>query len=194
MKTTKTVACTITALLMLSLIALSASATVVPTFTVTSLSQLPIVLPAETVFNGSILVSGTIRFWISDPSGAQIVNLGLVDDVAAFSFVAKQDGNYTFNFENDLPSSNPVQVTFSFVTDPDIDGGGNPTGVSLGVLPIMVVIAVVGSVAIFFIIRRKNKKHTAATKSHSAPYASPLKTWLTPNLASCCCVLPATYL
>ncbi len=160
MKTTKTLTCIVlsAALLMLSLFALSASATTVPTFTVTSLSELPIVLPAETTFNGSILTSGTIRFWVSGPNGAQIVNLGLVDEVAAFGFVAEKNGNYTFYFENDLPNSNPVEVTFSFVTDPELDDSNGLTGLSFGyLLPIMVVIAVVGSVLIFFLIRRKTK-------------------------------------
>jgi hypothetical protein len=161
MKTTKKITCTAltAALLMLTLMALSASATTVPTFTVTSISQLPITLPAETTFNGSILTSGTIRFWVSSPSRAQIVNLGLVDDVAAFSFVAEQAGNYTFNFENGLPNSNPVEVTFSFVTDPEIDDNSGSTGLSFEyLLPIMAVIAVVGSILIFFLIRRKNKQ------------------------------------
>ncbi len=150
----------LTALLIMPLMALSAFATTVPTFTVSSLSPFQIVLPTGTTFNGSISTTGTVRFWVSAPDGAQIVNLGLVDKAATFSFVAQQDGNYTLNFENDLPSSNPVQVTFSYVTNPDLSGGNNSTGTPLTYQIILVIITILGSILIFFLVRKKNKNRT----------------------------------
>lgn len=160
MKRTKLLMLTVlTALLTASLIALSVSATTVPAFTLSSSSaQIPIVLPSGTIFNGSISTTGTVRFWVSNPNGATIVNLGLIDKAATFSFVAQQDGNYTLNFENDLP--NPIQVAFSYTTNPDISGGNNST-IPVSYLLIPIIISIVGSILIIFFARRKSKKRTA---------------------------------
>ncbi len=144
-------------LLVLSLMALSASATTLPAFTLSSSSvQIPIVLPMGTTFNGSITTSGTIRVWGSDPNGSNIFNLGLVDKTATFSFVAQQDGNYTLNFENDLPNS--VQVSFSYTTNPALPEYNS--GIPLFYLAIPIIIAIVGSSLIIFFGRHKRKKET----------------------------------
>ncbi len=164
MKKIKALKCAIlVALLIMPLMALSASATTVPVFSVSSLSQLPIVLPAETTFNGSISVSETLRFWVSDPNGAQIVNLGLIDKPTAFSFTSQQTGNYTLNFENDAPHSGPIQVNFSYATNPDISGSNNSTGIPLGYLAISIIITVLGSILIIFLVHRKTKSQRKVT-------------------------------
>ena len=114
----------------MSFMALLASATTLPAIALSASSaQLPIMLPTGTTFNGSISTTGTVRFWVSAPNGAQIVNLGLIEKTTAFSFVANQNGNYTMNFENDL--TNSIQVTFSYITNPDISAGNNSTGIPL---------------------------------------------------------------
>ncbi|HLN89266.1 MAG TPA: hypothetical protein VK253_04305, partial [Candidatus Binatia bacterium] len=96
--------CTILTMLMtMSSIVLYASAATAQTFSVSSLTQLQIAVPEGTTFNGSISTSATLRFWVTAPNGAQIVNLGLIDIPTTFSFVAQQTGNYTLNFENDVP-------------------------------------------------------------------------------------------
>lgn len=160
MKKTKSLAFTVlTVLLTLSLLTLSASATTVTTFTLSAQStQLQYLLPAETTFNGSISTTGTVRFWVSAPNGSQIVNLGLVDKAATFGFVAQQDGNYTLNFENDLP--NQIQVTFSYQTNPDISDSNNSTSIPLIYLSIPLTTAVVGSILIIVLGRRKRKNQT----------------------------------
>jgi hypothetical protein len=134
---------------------LSASAVSIPTFTLSAQSsQLNYALPAGTTFNGSISTTGTIRFWVSDPQGVQIINSRLIDQKAAFGFVAEQVGNYTLNFENDLPTA--VQVTFSYETNPEIPTN-NSTFISLAYLSIPIAVAVIGSVLIFVLLRRKRK-------------------------------------
>jgi hypothetical protein len=130
----------------------------VPSFTVTRLSQIPIELPAGTTFNGTIITSGTIRVWVSAPDGAQVVNLGLINKPAPINFVASIDGNYTINFENDIPGSNPVPVNFSFTTNPDISGEDSSQGISPITITAIAVIAVVGSVLIFITIRRGERR------------------------------------
>ena len=152
-------------LLVLAITTLPASATTIPTFTLSAQSsQLKYALPAGTTFNGSISTTGTIRFWVSDPNGFQIVNLGLIDQEATFSFVAQQAGNYTLNFENDLP--NPIQVTFSYETNPDISTD-NPTSIPPIYLTIPIAIAVIGSVLIIGLARLKRKQRlkTASPKT-----------------------------
>ena len=142
-------------LLVLALTTLSASATTIPVFTLsTQSSQIKYALPAGTMFNGSISTTGTIRFWVSDSNGVQIVDLGLIDHEATFGFVAQQAGNYTLNFENDFP--NPVQVTFSYETNPEIPIN-NSTTIPLIYLTIPFAIAVIGSVLIIVLVRRKRK-------------------------------------
>jgi hypothetical protein len=148
-----------TTLLIISLVALSASAATVSTFTLSSSGvRLPIMLPNGTTFNGSISTTGTVRFWVNDPNGAQIANLGLIDKATTFSFVAQQTGNYTMNFENDLPSS--IQVTFSYVTNPDLSGSSS-TGTPIFYLLIPIVIAVLGCILIIYFVRRKNKNRVS---------------------------------
>jgi hypothetical protein len=115
-------------------------------------------LPNGTTFNGSISTTGTVRSWVTDPNGTQIANLGLIDKATTFSFVAQQTGNYSMNFENDLPAS--IQVTFSYLTNPDISGN-NSTGTPVFYLMIPIVIAVLGSILIIYFVRRKTKNRAS---------------------------------
>jgi hypothetical protein len=155
MKKTKLLISTaLAALLLTSLMVLSAFATTVPTFTLSASSnQLQYVLPQGTTFNGTISTTGSVQFWVSAPNYTEIVNLGIIDKTTSFNFVAQQNGTYTLNFENDL--SNSIQVTFSYVTNPVIPGSNNSTGNSLSYLLITVIIAVLGSLLIIFVLCRK---------------------------------------
>jgi len=174
------ISATLVALMLTSLMILLASASTAtfPTFTLSSSStQLHYLLPAGTQFDGSISTTGPVRFFLSAPNGTVIVNLGLIDKATAFSFTAHQTGNYTLNFENDLPNS--IQVTFSYVTNPDLSGGSNSGGIPLFYLPIFVIIAVFGSILILFVARRKHKNQLPADydKLLSNPQAKQSKTF-----------------
>jgi hypothetical protein len=167
---------TITTLLIMSFMALLASATTLPAITLSASSaQLPIMLPIGTTFNGSILTTGTVRFWVSAPNGAVTVNLGLIDKTEEFSFVANQNGNYTMNFENSL--TNSIKVIFSYVTNPDISTGNNSTGIPLVYLILSIFVAVLGSILLIFFIRRKNKFQDSQVNnaSTSNPFSSPIQ-------------------
>ncbi len=135
---------------------ISVSATNVQSFTVYQSSQFQFVLPAGTTFNGSISVSNTIRFWVNAPDGAQIVNLGLIDQSTTFSFVAQKGGNYTMTFENDLPTANPSQVTFSYTTNPDISQNSNSTGTPLTYWLVIILIFIAG-VVLMVVVRYRNR-------------------------------------
>jgi maltose-binding protein MalE len=147
----------LTVLMLLSLTVSLASATTTETFTVNppSTTQFTFNLPKDTTFNASILTSGTIRVWVTNSGVSQIVNLGLVDQTANLEFTASQDGNYSVNFENDLP--NAVQVTFSYDTNPQVSGTDS-TLIPLSYLPVFIAIVVLGSIFLLFLVRRKNRK------------------------------------
>jgi len=146
---------TLTLLLLALIVPLCVLAVTVPTFSLSTQSnQLYYDLPAGTTFNGSITTTGSLRFWVSDPNFAEIVNLGIVDNSASFSFVAKQNGTYTFNFENDLP--NTIQVSFSYTTNPTLPNSNQPGGFPSYLL-IIVIVAIVGSLTIIFVGRRKRR-------------------------------------
>jgi len=142
-------------MIIVAMCTVSASATAIPAFTLsTQSSQIKYALPAGTMFNGSISTTGTIRFWVSDSNGIQIINLGLIDHKATFGFVAQQAGDYTLNFENDLP--NPIQVNFSYETNPEIPTN-NSTAIPLIYLTVPFAIAIIGSVLIIVLVRQKRK-------------------------------------
>ena len=125
-KTKLTVFAILAALLLTSLMSSLAVAVSVPAFTLSSSSsQLQYTISSGTTFNGSIVTTGTLRFWVSAPNKEEIVNLGLIDN-GTFSFVAHQSGVYILNFENDLPT--PIQVSFSYTSNSDIN---NSTGLLL---------------------------------------------------------------
>jgi hypothetical protein len=127
-------------------------------------NQIQYKIPAGTTFNGTIATNGMIRFWVSAPNGEQIENLGLVETTTSFGFTAPQNGTYTFNFENDMP--NTVTVTFTYSTDPQLPNSN--TGAPSIFVWVVVAVAVVGSLLIFFGIRRKTKKAMAAYKKAQA--------------------------
>jgi hypothetical protein len=163
---------TIIAFLIMSLMTFAASATTLPEITLSASSaQLPIMLPTGTTVNGSISTTGTVRFWVSAPNGFQIVKLGLIDKTTTFSFISNQNGNYTMNFENGL--TKPIQVTFSYVTDPDISSVNNSTGIPLSYLLLSIIIALLGCILIIFFVRRKNRLYVSEVNDTSA--SSPLE-------------------
>ena len=152
-------------LLLTPLMSAAALAVTVPSFTLSeSSNMLQYQLPAGTSFNGTVSTTGMVRVWVSAPNGAQIVDLGIIDQTTTFSFVAQQNGTYLINFENDMP--NTIQVSFSYVTDPQIPTGNNSAQTTY--LLIIVVIAVVGSIMIIIIMRHNSKVEDAkAAKTNS---------------------------
>jgi hypothetical protein len=172
MKKTKFAICvTFAALLLISIMVSSTFATTVPTFTLSSqLSQLTYLLPQGTTFNGSISTTGSVRFFVSAPNETIITNLGIIDKPTTFGFVSQQNGTYTLTFENDLPTS--IQVTFSYVTDPEISGSNNSTGIFPIYLLIVVIVAVIGSFLIIFMMRRKSKFEKAEVDTRTSSLSS----------------------
>jgi len=122
-----------------------------------STNQIQFRIPAGTQFNGSIATTGMVRFWGSGPNGTQVVNLGIVDKSATFSFNTTASGIYTFNFENDLP--NTITVTFTYTSNPPLPETGTGA-LTTYLLVAIVAVAIGGSLLIIFLVRRKIKKVT----------------------------------
>jgi len=163
------ITCTLlAALLFVSIGIFSVSAKTTQTFPLAgSSNQFQFVLPAGATFNGSVSTTGLVQVWVNGPSQAAILNLGLIDKTTTFNFVAQQNGTYLVNFENDLSSS--IQVTFSYVTNPSVQGissGSTSTsqGMSLTYTLITVIAAVAGSTVIILLLRRQKKLQTSAKK------------------------------
>ncbi len=163
MKKTALAYAVLAALLLASFGASSVVAATSQTFTLSaSTNQLTYVMHSGTIFNGTVATTGMVRVWVSAPSGAEIVNLGVIDKTTTFGFVAPQNGTYAVNFEDDL--SNTIQVTFSYVSNPAVQDNNNSSGISLTFAVVTVVIAVVGSALIIFLLRRQNKTQTQPSK------------------------------
>lgn len=89
-----------------------------------STSMLTVNLKSGQKFSGSLSISGgggnDIDFWVTDPVGATIVNLGRVSQGSSFEFTANKDGAYTLHFGNTFSwfSSKTVYLTYDVGAPP----------------------------------------------------------------------------
>lgn len=131
-------------LILLSVVAFSVKASSVETVQVGALSEQMLIFNLKTgqKFTGSLAISGgsgnDIDFWITDPQGTTILNLGRVSQGKSFDFTAQASGAYTFHFSNSfsLFSSKTVNLTYDI---------GLPSifGIDLGLFLIIIGIIVV---------------------------------------------------
>ena len=67
---------------------------------------------------GSISISGgpdnDINFWVIDPAGETILNLGRVGHYKDFEFQATQSGDYVLHFDNSFSISHSKAVTLTY--------------------------------------------------------------------------------
>jgi len=70
------------------------------------------------IFSGSLAISGgannDINFWITDPQGNTILNLGRISQGTSFEFTAKNSGAYTLHFDNSFSIFSAKQVSLSY--------------------------------------------------------------------------------
>jgi hypothetical protein len=130
-------------------------------------------LSAGQTFTGSLAISGgsgnDINFWITDPEGATIVNLGRVSQGGSFDFTAQMSGAYTLYFDNSfsLLSSKTVSLTYDI---------GFPTiaGLDLGqVLTILGIIMIFSFVILVLAVASLRRKRTAKANPPPPPPSSP---------------------
>jgi len=106
--------------LLLTVIISCANATEVETVTVEPLTKRMLIfdLDKEYKFSGSLSISGgtnnDIDFWVTNPSGNTIVNLGRISQGTTFEITAQESGAYTFHFDNTFSLFSSKTVTLSY--------------------------------------------------------------------------------
>lgn len=158
-------------LILLSVVAFSVKASSVESVEVSPLTQQMLVFNLQTgqKFTGSLSISGgsgnDINFWITDPQGATILNLGRVSQGTSFDFTAQSSGAYTLYFDNSfsLLSSKTVSVTYDI-------GLPSVLGIDFGqFLIIIVVIVALLFVIVALAVALNRRKRTAKTNQPPPP-------------------------
>lgn len=107
-------------------------------------------------FSGSLTISGgannDIDFWITNPNGNTILNLGRVSQGTTFEFTAQESGAYTFHFDNGFSLFSTKTVILSYDVSRNLTSLLNPflligTGV-------VIMVAIIGVVLLY---RRKTQ-------------------------------------
>jgi hypothetical protein len=99
---------------------LCVSATKVETLQIDPLTERMLIfnLSEGDKFSGSLSISGgannDIDFWITDPNGNTIVNLGRISQGTTFEFTAQKSGAYTFHFGNSFSLFSSKTVSLSY--------------------------------------------------------------------------------
>jgi len=116
-------------------------------------------------FTGSLAISGgsnDIDFWVTDPQGTKILDLGRVTNGKTFEFTAQSSGAYTFHFGNTFSwfTSKTVNLTYDV---------GLPTVGGIDFELLLIIIGVVAMLLIVIVIlavvfyRRKTKSKVGQT-------------------------------
>lgn len=112
------------------------------------------------IFQGSLSISGgwgnDINFWVTDPQGHTVLNLGRVSGGTTFQFEALVSGGYTLHFDNSFSIFSSKIVTLSYNIEIAIIPGvpAGTTGIFIGlIIVVIVLIAVIG----YLIIRFRKK-------------------------------------
>jgi hypothetical protein len=159
--------------ILLSVVAFSVNASNVETVQVGALSEQMLIFNLKTGqrFTGSLAISGgssnDIDFWIADPQGTIILNLGRVSQGRSFDFTAQASGAYTFHFGNSfsLLSSKTVSLTYDI-------GLPSVFGFDIGQLLIIIGVVVILLIAIVALaVALHRRKRTVET--NQLPSSSP---------------------
>lgn len=130
--------------LFLCIMFLCASAAEVEVLEVSPLSKRTIIFNAVEgdIIRGSLAITEgrphDIDFWITDPHGNTIVNLGRVRYDVIFEFTAQSSGAFTFHFDNSFSSLSSKTITLSY--SKSRPGTREYISVLIGVLFIIMVI------------------------------------------------------
>ena len=150
----------ITTVLLLTIVISCANATKVRTVQVEPLTKRMLIFDLDKgdKISGSLSISGgandDIDFWITNPDGNTIVNLGRISQGTSFEFTAQESGAYTFHFDNTFSwfSSKTVSLSYDISIPAPLDIGW--TLIIIGVLLIASVIIIGLGVLVY---RRKKQ-------------------------------------
>jgi len=145
---------------------LSAEATKVETVTVNALTTttLAFELNDENRFSGSLSIVGgsnnDVDFWVTDPLGAKILDMGRVSQGGTFEFDAKANGTYVLHFSNTFSLLTPKNVTLTYDVEEPSRLGIEPFVLAWGAL--IAVCIVVVAVAIMLSMRKPKQENKSA--------------------------------
>lgn len=147
----------------------SAEVTKVETVTVNALTTMTLAfeLDDEYKFSGSLSIAGgsnnDVDFWVTDPGGVKILDLGRVSQERGFEFEARANGTYVLHFSNtfSLLASKNVTLTYD-VEKPRL--GMEPFVLAWGALIAVCIVVVIAAVVLSM---RKPKQED--TKSPEPP-------------------------
>jgi len=108
-------------------------------------------------FRGSLSISGgvgnDINFWVTDPAGATVLNLGKVSRGREFGFQVSRSGGYTLHLDNSFSLFHAKVVTLTY----DVDRAIMPESSTVALLIIGLVLAVVSiiTVAVIAVVKAR---------------------------------------
>ena len=120
---------------------------------------------------GSLAISGgsgnDIDFWVTDPLGATILNLGRVHQGATFEFTSQKSGAYTFHFGNtfSLLSSKTVNLTY--------DVGISVFGIDLVTFLVIIAVILAIMLVILAIVLSRRKRKSKVNQPPPPPPSNP---------------------
>jgi len=147
--------------LFLAIMILCVSASEVETLQIDPLTKRMLIfnLAEGDKFSGSLSISGgannDIDFWITDPYGNTIVNLGRISQGTTFEFTTQKSGAYTFHFDNSFSLISSKTVSLSY--DIQFASPINPFLLTTIALIIIVVVLIILVVSLY---RRKMQQKT----------------------------------
>ena len=108
-------------------------------------------------FWGTISIDGEnendIDFYVQNPEGVMILDLGRVSQGDSFEFTAEENGAYILNFENDFSLTGSKVITLTFKLSLTPIAGVDP------VLLLAVIVVVVIILLILLMFYRRSRKH-----------------------------------
>jgi len=153
-------------IILLSIILLSVNATEVEVLIVEPLSRITLTfnLNEGDIFSGSLAISGgannDIGFWITDPHGNIIVDLGRISHGTTFEFTAKSSGAYTFHFDNSFSIFSTKQVNLSYdIKHPSINDS------ILLIIISIILICIIIPIILVILRRKKAPKESTSTST-----------------------------
>ncbi len=107
-------------------------------------------------FRGSISVSGgcssAVNFWVTNPEGSTILNMGQIKQGTTFEFTAQDSGAYIMHFDNSFSLFSTKAATLSY----DISHAIFDIGVISILVTLIIVVVIVALVVV--LLRRQNKQ------------------------------------
>jgi len=137
-------------------------------------------------FTGSLAISGgsgnDIDFWVTDPQGTKVLDLGRVSQGKTFEFTAQSPGAYTFHFGNTFSwfTSKVVNLTYDVGL---LTVGGVDLGLLLIIIGVVVILLIIIVALGVMLYRRKSTAKTKRPPPPSSPKQLGLK--ITQSLTRC---------